>query len=99
MLRYDLQDIELISKSLVNFYAFTGCDTVSVLCGKGKLKPLEVMLKNQKYIDEFSMIRGNRDKWDEQLENCRHLFVMSMDTKAMEQTYSDISYTLQDSEG
>ena len=62
MLRYDLLDIELISKSLVNFYAFTGCDTVSVLCGKGKPKPLEVMLKNQKYIDEFSMIRGNRDK-------------------------------------
>ena len=61
MLRYDLQDIELISKSLVNFYAFAGCDTVSALCGKGKRKPLEVMLKNQKYTDEFSMIRDNPD--------------------------------------
>ena len=30
---------------LVNFYAFTGCDTVSALCGKGKLNPIKVMSK------------------------------------------------------
>ena len=29
MLRYDFQDAGLLSKSLLSFHAFTGCDTVS----------------------------------------------------------------------
>ena len=43
----------ITSKSLLSFYAFTECDTVSTFYGKGKLKPIEVMLKNPKYINEF----------------------------------------------
>ena len=36
---YDLQDRESLLKSLLSFSAFTGCDTVSAFCRKGKLKP------------------------------------------------------------
>ena len=68
MLRCDLQDIELLSKSLVSFYSFTGCDTVSAFCGKGKVKPLNVLLKNQKYIEEFAETGYDPDISDEQLE-------------------------------
>ena len=47
MLCYDLHNSKILSKSLLSFHAFTGCDTVSAFVGKGKLKPLKVMLKNQ----------------------------------------------------
>ena len=53
------------------------------------------MLKNHKYINEFSEIRDDPEKWEEQLENNRHLFVMAMDVKAIEWTCSDISCILQ----
>ena len=46
VVRCDFQDTELLSKSLLSLQAFTGCDTVSAFCGKGKVKPLKVMLKN-----------------------------------------------------
>ena len=39
MLRYDFQDAGLLSKSLLSFHAFTGCDTVSAFCGKGNWNP------------------------------------------------------------
>ena len=67
MLRYDLQDTELLSKSLLSFYEFTGCDTAKEFCRKRKLKPLKVMPKNKKYINEFSEIRDGPDI-DKQLE-------------------------------
>ena len=67
MLRYDLQDTELISKPLLSFYAFTGCDTVKAFCGKGNLKPLKVTLKIQKYTNEFPEIREDPNISDEQL--------------------------------
>ena len=46
VVRCDFQDTELLSKSLLSLQAFTGCDIVSAFCGKGKVKPLKVMLKN-----------------------------------------------------
>ena len=33
MLRYDFQDAGLLPKSLLSSHTFTGCDTVSALCG------------------------------------------------------------------
>ena len=67
MLRYDLQDTKLLSKSLLSFYAFTGCDTASAFCVKDKRKPLKLMLQNQKYINKFSEIKDDPDISDEQL--------------------------------
>ena len=61
MLRCDLQDIERLSKPLISFHSFTGCDTVSAFCGKGKVKPLKVLLTNQKYIEEFAEIGYDPD--------------------------------------
>ena len=64
---FRLHDTELLSESLLSFYTFTECDTVSVFCVKEKLNA-KVMLKNQKCINEFSGIRDNPDISDEQLE-------------------------------
>ena len=42
--------------------------TLSAFYGKGKLKPLKVMLKNQKYINKFSEIRDDPEISNNQLE-------------------------------
>ena len=68
MLRYDLQDTQLLSKSLLSFYVFTESATVSACCVKGKLKSLKLIPKNQKYMNELSGIRNNPDISDEQLK-------------------------------
>ena len=33
---YDLDDINMAVKAILGLHAFTGCDTVSAFCGKGK---------------------------------------------------------------
>ena len=55
-IKYDLQDIDLASKALLGLHRFTSCDTVSAFSGKGKLKPLDLMLKSSHYIDLFASI-------------------------------------------
>ena len=56
---YDFKDTEWLSKSMVSLHAFTGCYTVTTFFGKGKVKPLKVMLKNRTYIEEFAEIGVN----------------------------------------
>ena len=49
-IKYDLQDMDLVSKALLGLHGFTGCDTISAFSGKGKVKPLQLMLKNVAYV-------------------------------------------------
>ena len=84
MLCDNLQDTDLLSKSLLSFNAFTGCDTVSAFCGKRKLKPLKVIIKNQKYINEFPEIGDEPGIQMSNLKFCKHLIVMSIDIEAIE---------------
>ena len=48
--------MELAAKSILRLHAFTGCDTTSAFCGKEKLKPLNILLKNSHYINTFANI-------------------------------------------
>ena len=68
MLRHNLSDVELLTKSLLSFHAFTGCDTVSSFCGKGKLKPLKIMLKDENYLGEFAEIGDEPVVSDHQID-------------------------------
>ena len=68
MLRHNLSDVELLTKSLLSFHAFTGCDTVSSFCGKGKLKPLKIMLKDENYLREFAEIGDEPVVSDHQID-------------------------------
>ena len=46
-----------IEKWLLNLYllhAFTGCVTISAICGKGKVKPPKILLKSRRYIVTFT---------------------------------------------
>ena len=51
---------EILMKSLVGFH--TGCDTISAFAGKGKVKPLKLMLNNTiLYVQSFAQLGENTD--------------------------------------
>ena len=54
--------MELTAKSI---HAFTGCDTTSAFCDKGKVKPLKILLKSKRYIVTFAKIGANASLEDD----------------------------------
>ena len=65
---YDLDDTNMTVKAILGLHAFTGCDNVSAFCGKGKIKPFKILLKNRKYIMTFPGIGLTTDLTEEQLD-------------------------------
>lgn len=63
---YDLEDINSASKALTSLHAFTGCDTISAFSGKGKVKPLKIMLRKKLYIDVFSEFGNQPEMTDDE---------------------------------
>ena len=45
---------DLILDSLIGLHSFTGCDTTSAFAGKGKVKPLNLMMKDIRYVKAFA---------------------------------------------
>ena len=56
--RYDVSK-EVLMESLIRFHSFTRCDTISTFAGKGKMKPLKLMLNDASYAHVFSQL-GNQ---------------------------------------
>ena len=81
---YDLDDIKMAMKAILALHAFIGCDTVSAFCGKEKVKPLKILLKNRKYM-KFSGIGLTTDLTKGELDVLQE-FVISTVTKAPAQT-------------
>ena len=68
-IKYDLQDMNWVSKALLGLHGFTGCDTISAFSGKGKVKPLQLMLKNVPYINLFASIGEEAELSEDLLED------------------------------
>ena len=47
---------EVLMKSLTGFHSFTGCDTISAFAGRGKVKPLKLVLSNATYVQAFAKL-------------------------------------------
>lgn len=45
-----------LCKALPGFHAFTGCDTVSAFAGRGKVKPLKLLQKNEHLCETFQKV-------------------------------------------
>ena len=45
--------MQLVFNALLGLHAFSDCDTISAFPGKGKVKPLNLTMKNEKYISTF----------------------------------------------
>ena len=50
---------EALMESLIGFHSFTGCDTISAFTGRGKVKPLKLILNDASYVHAFSQL-GNQ---------------------------------------
>ena len=45
---------ESLLSAFAGFHSFTGCDTVSAFAGRGKIKPLMLMMKTNDYVEMFA---------------------------------------------
>ena len=66
--KYELCDMQLVSMALLGIHSFTGCDTISSFSGKGKVKPLQLMLKNQSCIEFFASFGEKSELSDDHFE-------------------------------
>ena len=57
----------MVLKGIWRLHVFSGCDTVSAFCAKGKIKPLKILLKNREYMITFSGIDLTTDLTEGQL--------------------------------
>ena len=49
----DTIDESKLFKSLLGYHCFTGCDSISAFCSKGKIKALSVFCKDESFIQAF----------------------------------------------
>ena len=75
--RYDVKDVEKVSRALLGLHGFTGCDTISSFAGKGKVKPLKTMMKEDQYINLFATF-GDAPELTEAQFNTIQSFVCDM---------------------
>ena len=46
----------MAAKSILSLHVFTGSDTTNNFCGKGKVKPLKILLRKSHHINTFPKI-------------------------------------------
>ncbi|XP_066925450.1 uncharacterized protein [Clytia hemisphaerica] len=44
---------EMFLKALPGFHCFTGCDSISAFAGRGKIKPLKILIQKKEYVEAF----------------------------------------------
>ena len=70
--------------ALIGLHCFTGCDSVSSFHGKGKVRPIKLMLEEPKFIDFFSQV-GSTFEVGEGLLSQAEEFVCSLYGKELKQ--------------
>ena len=65
---------ESLLSAFVRFHSFTGCDTLSAFAGRGKIKPLMLMMKSKDYIEMFESF-GSGIEIDDSLINLLNRFL------------------------
>ena len=76
-IKYDLQDMDSVSKALHGLHGFAGCDTINAFSGKRKIKPLHLILKNYCNMNLFASI-GEEPNSSEDLFEIAQQFVCKL---------------------
>ena len=66
-----------VVKALPALHAFTGCDYTASFMNKGKVKPLDLMMKSQTHIDAFAQL-GENETITHEVESKIESFVCAM---------------------
>lgn len=57
---------QMFLQALPGFHCFTGCDSTSAFSGRGKIKPLKILIQKQEYIEAFGELGKS---WNVSREN------------------------------
>ena len=49
----------VLLKALLGYHCFTGCDSISAFSGRGKIKPLSIMGKDEEYVTTMASLGAN----------------------------------------
>ena len=63
---------EEVAQALLGFHAYSGCDTVSGMCGKGKKTFFKVLVTNAEFHAAMIRLGENLEVDDELIEACEH---------------------------
>ena len=74
---FSLKNISSATDAIIGLHAFAGCDTVSALWGKGKVRPLKLLLTNGQYIFPCALL-GNEWTVSENLMKVLEKFVCAV---------------------
>ena len=80
-------------ESLVGFHSFTGCDTISAFTGRGKTKPLKLMVKDERYVEAFALL-GKEIQLTESLVATLEKFVCHMYGWKGHESLNEIRYCM-----
>ena len=56
-------------KSLIGIHSFSGCDTISALAGKGKMKAVNLLMRSQDFTSIFSALGEDWGTAEELVDN------------------------------
>ena len=68
----------MAAKAMLSLHAFTGYDTTSAFCSKGKVKPLKILHKSIRYLVVFVNIGVDASLGGDVLNVLQHLLVIFM---------------------
>ena len=86
--------LESLLSALIGFHSFTGCDTTSSFAGRGKVKPLMLMLKSKEYIETFKSLGAQIEIADSTVTWLNRFVCHMYNWKGGEESINEIRYRM-----
>ena len=83
-----------LCEALLGYHAFTGCDTVSAFCGRGKTKPLKILMKHDKILQIFTNLGKGWDISQETLDTLKAFVCRMYVPSSKKVSVNDLQYEL-----
>ena len=83
-----------LCNALLSLHAFTGCDTVSAFVRKGKVTPLNMLIKNSQYLKVFDSIGVQSNLTQDQYDEIEAFTCLLYGTKSGVTDINKLRYTM-----